>query len=130
SLAAIVEGEDEEKFDFNIHIGNALDFSWNENVESFKGFDAVIGNPPYVCSRNIDEESRDLVMNWAVSKSGHPDLYIPFFEIGISNLRPGGILGFITMNTFFKSVNGRALREYFQQQKLRMEIIDFGAFQV
>jgi len=130
SLCAIIEGEDEEKFDFNLYLGNALSFDWTTHLENFIGFDAIIGNPPYVCSRNIERESRDLISNWSVSKSGHPDLYIPFFEIGVLNLKPNGTLGFITMNTFFKSVNGRALREYLCKQKLSMGIVDFGAFQV
>ena len=130
TLAAIVDGEDEENFDFNLHLGNALNFDWNKEIAEFTGFDAIVGNPPYVCSRNIEGESKDLVHNWSVSKSGHPDLYIPFFELGITFLKPNATLGYITMNTFFKSVNGRALREYFRNQKLDMDILDFGAFQV
>ena len=130
TLAAIVEGEDEEQFNFNLHLGNALSFDWNSHLTNFIGFDAIVGNPPYVCSRNIEGESKHLVHNWSVSKSGHPDLYIPFFELGITFLKPNASLGYITMNTFFKSVNGRALREYFQNQKLKIEILDFGAFQV
>jgi type I restriction-modification system DNA methylase subunit len=130
SLAAIVDGEDLEYFNFNLHRGNALNFDWNEEIADFTGFDAIVGNPPYVCSRNIDGESKDLVHNWSVSKSGHPDLYIPFFELGITFLKPNASLGYITMNTFFKSVNGRALREYFQNRKLDIDILDFGATQV
>jgi adenine-specific DNA-methyltransferase len=130
SLAAIIEGEDEVYFDFNLHLGNALSFDWNDYTKDFQGFDGIVGNPPYVCSRNIDDESKKLVLNWSVSKSGHPDLYIPFFEIGIKLLKPNGFLGYITMNTFFKSVNGRALREYFQNKKLNLDILDFGALQV
>lgn len=130
SLAAIVNGEDQEYFDFNLHQGNALGFNWSLFIENFMGFDVIIGNPPYVCSRNIDAESKSLLLNWSVCTTGHPDLYIPFFEIGIVNLKKDGILGYITMNTFFKSLNGRALREYLKQQSLMVSIIDFGANQI
>ncbi|MEQ8683638.1 MAG: N-6 DNA methylase [Imperialibacter sp.] len=130
SLAAIVDGEDSESFDFNFHLGNALNFDWSTNIEGFMGFDTIVGNPPYVCSRNIEKASKHLIQNWSVSSSGHPDLYIPFFEIGISNLKPNATLGYITMNTFFKSQNGRALREYFQRKRFSLEILDFGSFQV
>lgn len=130
SLAAIVDGEDEDHFEFNLYQGNALNFDWTKTIHDFQGFDSIVGNPPYVCSRNINGESKNLVFNWNVSKSGHPDLYIPFFELGITLLKPNACLGYITMNTFFKSVNGRALREYFQNQKLDMNILDFGSFQV
>ena len=109
TLLALTEGESAD-FKFNLDLGNALNFKWEKRYSDFKKFDVVVGNPPYVCSRNISEESKELIFNWEVSKSGHPDLYIPFFQIGIENLCPKGVLGFITMNTFFKSVNGRALR--------------------
>lgn len=129
TLLAVTDGENAD-FKFNIDRGNALSFNWSEQYKDFSGFDAVIGNPPYVCSRNIDEESRTLILDWKVSDSGHPDLYIPFFQIGFESLQPNGVLGFITMNTFFKSVNGRALRQYFEDEAIALQILDFGGNQV
>ncbi|MCT4598296.1 MAG: SAM-dependent methyltransferase [Vallitalea sp.] len=130
SLLAISEGEDLVEFSFNIHTGNSLSFSWADNITQFEGFDLIVGNPPYVCSRNIEEESKVLLQNWKVCSTGHPDLYIPFFELGIESLKPNGVLGYITMNSFFKSVNGRALREYFGEKMLSFEIIDFAGLQI
>ncbi len=130
SLLALSEGEDVNNINFNLYIGDALSFNWKNRNSNFNGFDIVIGNPPYVCSRNIPEDSKKLLDNWKVCKSGHPDLYIPFFQIGIENLTSNGILGYITMNTFFKSVNGRALREYFQENQFNFKIIDFGNNQI
>jgi len=127
---AVSEHEDVSEFEFNLFTGNALEFEWKSHIKSFNGFDIVLGNPPYVCSRNIDEESKKLLKNWSVCRTGHPDLYIPFFQIGLKILSESGILGFITMNSFFKSVNGRALREYFQEEKYAMKIIDFGTNQI
>lgn len=129
TLLALTEDENVD-FRFNLDKGNALNFIWPEHYEGFTGFDAIVGNPPYVCARNIDDESRELIFNWKVSSSGHPDLYIPFFQIGFENLRPRGVLGFITMNTFFKSVNGRALRQYFKDEGIALKILDFGGNQV
>lgn len=129
-LLALSEGEDRKIFDFNLYVGNALDFKWSESIASFSGFDVVLGNPPYVCSRNISEDSKKLLHNWSVCSSGHPDLYIPFFQIGIENLCENGILGYITMNSFLKSINGRALREYFQQEQKVFKLIDFGSTQI
>ncbi|KUJ75099.1 N-6 DNA methylase [Thiomicrospira sp. XS5] len=130
SLLAIIEGEDEKEFVFNLYEGNSLEFDWNSVVNNFNGFDYIIGNPPYVCSRNIDQYSKSLLDNWQVSSTGHPDLYIPFFEIGMSLLKPSGSLGFITMNSFFKSLNGRALRSYFHNERFDFRILDFGGVQV
>lgn len=127
---AVSEHEDIPEFEFNLFTGNALEFEWTSHIINFKGFDIVVGNPPYVCSRNIDEESKKLLKNWSVCRTGHPDLYIPFFQIGMKILSESGVLGFITMNSFFKSVNGRALREYLQKEKYAMKIIDFGTNQI
>lgn len=130
SLLAISKGEDIEHFSFNLHVGNALNFSWNSIYPDFKRFDAVIGNPPYVRAKHISVESKKLMENWEVTKSGNPDLYIPFFEIGLNNLKDSGYLGFITVNTFKRSVNARNLRDYFKSNRLSVSIIDFGSEQI
>ena len=78
----------------------------------------------------MEEETKAKLKNWEVCKSGNTDLYIPFFQIAIENLNLNGTLGFITMNSFFKSLNGRALRDYFQRKKYAFSIIDFGSEQV
>lgn len=130
SLLALSDGEDKKDFQFNLYIGDALKFDWKSKISKFQGFDIILGNPPYVCARNLSVETRKNLEKWEVCKSGNPDLYIPFFQIGIENLAAKGILGYITMNSFFKSLNGRALRSYFQNKKLEFKIIDFGTEQV
>lgn len=130
TLLAIFNGEDNVLFKYNIYTGDALEFKWTNNINDFNGFKCIVGNPPYVCSRNIPANTKVHLSKWEVCSTGHPDLYIPFFQIGIENLSIDGILGYITMNTFFKSVNGRALREYFQKKKLIFKILDFGTKQI
>lgn len=129
SLLAVSAGEDQPDFEFNLYSGNALSFDWNKQAKRVKhnmGFDLVIGNPPYVRAKNIDEHSKALLSNWGVTKSGNPDLYIPFFEIGLLNINDGGVLGYITVNSFYKSINARELRKYLQEKKYDISIIDFG----
>jgi len=121
ALLAITEGEDEEEFTFNIHIGDTLEFDWKETR-----FDMILGNPPYVCSRNMDDHTKKLMKNWSTCRTGHPDLYIPFFQIGYELLKPNGVLGYITVNSFFNSVNGRAIRSYFESNEVDLTIVDFG----
>ena len=130
SLLALSDGEDNEIFEFNLYQGDALIFKWDSLYENFAGFDVIIGNPPYVCARNLADEVKQNLSNWSVCKTGNPDLYIPFFQIGFESLSENGILGFITMNTFFKSLNGRALRDYFKQKRIKLSIIDFGTYQI
>lgn len=128
SLLAVSNGEDENEFVFNLEIGNALSFCWEE--KGIDSFDAVIGNPPYVRAKNLSEENKKLLSNWEVTKTGNPDLYIPFFEIGLKYLKPDGILGYITVNTFKRSVNARSLRDYFKRNQFDLTILDFGSSQV
>lgn len=130
SLLAISNGEDVEEFEFNLAVGNALNFNWNTQFENFNGFDIVLGNPPYVRAKNLSSETKKLLTDWEVTKSGNPDLYIPFFEIGLKYLKQNGILGYITVNTFKRSVNARNLREYFKSNLLDIKLLDFGNAQV
>lgn len=129
SLLAITDGEDEYSFNFNLQVGNALKFNWNSSDQvsiNNEYFDAIIGNPPYVRAKHIDKETKSLLKDWNVTKSGNPDLYIPFFEIGLTALKPNGILGYITVNTFYTSVNARELRKYLASNGFNLEIIDLG----
>ena len=132
TLLALKNGEDFEEAKFNLFIANALEFNWKSvsSIKQNKGFDLIIGNPPYVRAKNLDIASKKLLKNWQVTKSGNPDLYIPFFEIGYKNLNEQGILGYITVNSFYRSVNARSLRTYFQAHKIGLKIIDFGHEQI
>lgn len=131
-LHSIKNGEDRVNFEFNLYQGNSLNFDWNliPQIHQNEGFDIIVGNPPYVGASKIDTETKLLLKNWSVSASGKSDLYIPFFEIGLENLNATGILGYITVNTFYKSLNGRSVRNYFSTNKYDLTIIDFGGEQL
>lgn len=89
------------------------------------GFDCVVGNPPYVRFRNMDDSTQKDVSSWSVSSCGNADLYMPFFEIGMMLVSKSGFLSFITSNTYLQSVNGRCLRKWMAGGKLSVEITDF-----
>ncbi len=133
SLLAIINGEDKEGFKFNIFIGNSLEFDWFEkcsNIKKSQGFDYVLGNPPYVSSENIDNDSKKLAQKWKTSSVGKLDLYIPFFEIALKWIKEDGVLGYITVNSFYRSLNGRNLRNFFSKNEFLFKLIDFGHEQV
>lgn len=129
SMAALVDGEDAD-YNFRLFTHNALDFDFGNAIPSFSGFDMIVGNPPYVCSRFIPQLIKDSMKQWSVCSVGHPDLYIPFFQVAFENLRPKGVLGYIIVNSFLKSLNGRALRYYFHESKPLIEILDFRGKQI
>jgi adenine-specific DNA-methyltransferase len=132
SLIAITNNEDIPDFQFNLFCGDALEFDWgiDPKITEKSGFDIIVGNPPYVGVTKMNTQTRNLMKNWGVSLSGKPDLYIPFFEIGLQNLNENGVLGYITVNTFFKSLNGRLLRAYFARESFDLHIVDFGGEQI
>ena len=132
TLYAIQNGEDIKDFTFNLFCGNSLNFDWT-TIPAYNlnnGFDIVIGNPPYVGASKITDESRQYLSRWSVTKTGKTDLYIPFFQIAIECLKEGGVLGYITVNNFYRSVNGRAFRSYMSANEYSFKIIDFGSEQV
>lgn len=132
SLYALLKNEDEEYFEFNLHVGNSLSQFWISDDIYVRngGFDIVVGNPPYVSSSKIDAASKELLCKWSVAKSGKSDLYIPFFQIALESLKPHGVLGYITVNNFYRSINGRELRKYLSLHEFQMKIFDFGSEQV
>jgi len=128
SLAALLNNEMLVDEDFHISQGNSLEFDFTTmpRVVENGGFDIVVGNPPYVRAKHIDDESKVLLSRWQVARCGNADLYLPFFEIACGILREDGVLGYITLNSFFKSVNARLLRSYFRSSNTALEIVDFG----
>lgn len=132
SLYAIEKGEDYDYLPINLYNANSLTFDWNtiDTVPENGGFDVIIGNPPYVSSSKISQESKDALCNWSVTRTGKTDLYIPFFQIALECLNDNGVLGYITVNNFYRSVNGRAFRTYVSYYGYDFKIIDFGAEQV
>ena len=132
SLYAIEKGEDYDYLPINLYNANSLTFDWNtiDTIQENGGFDIIIGNPPYVSSSKISQESKDALCNWSVTRTGKTDLYIPFFQIALECLNDNGVLSYITVNNFYRSVNGRAFRTYVSYYGYDFKIIDFGAEQV
>lgn len=118
--------------EINIYCQNSLtcDFNNIDLVSKRKGFDVIVGNPPYVGASKMDIPTKELVKKWSVAKSGKADMYIPFFQIAIENLREDGWLGYITVNNFYRSQNGTCLRRYFANHGYYIKMADFGSEQV
>lgn len=94
------------------------------------GFDAVIGNPPYIRVQEIGRDVAGYCRARFESARGSFDAYVVFLERGLSLLAPHGRLGFIVPNKLFKLDYGERLRALFSRQELVEEVLDFGASQL
>jgi adenine-specific DNA-methyltransferase len=90
------------------------------------GFDIVIGNPPYVRQEEIKELKPLLQAQGYQCYTGTADLYVYFFERGVRLLKPGGLLCYISSNTFLNSGFGKNLRSFLQNHTRLCLLIDFG----
>ncbi len=105
-----------------------LFFDWQKRFPRvFKngGFDAVIGNPPYVRQEHLGAIKEHLQANFQ-SYHGMADLYVYFYERGISLLKPGGRLAFVVTNKWMKAGYGEPLRRYFGENTWVESVVDFG----
>ena len=108
-------------------------FDWEEEFKSiFKvgGFDVVIGNPPYVRNRELDENQKMYFNSFYKSADGQYDLYQLFYEKGINILKEKSILGYITSNKFTIASYGKKLREYILDNCIIKQIIDVSMINV
>jgi Eco57I restriction-modification methylase len=90
--------------------------------ERLAGFDAILGNPPFVKAK--DESARRAYMErWETAIKGF-HLLVPFFERAFQILRPDAHLGFIVSNAFAKREFGKKLVEQFLRQQRLEEVVD------
>ena len=92
------------------------------------GFDAVIGNPPYVRQEGLGEFKAYFQEHYQVYH-GIADLYTYFIDKGVSLLRPKGIFSYIVANKWMRANYGLPLRVWLKGQHIE-EIVDFGDLQV
>lgn len=90
------------------------------------GFDAVIGNPPYVRQEGLGDIKSYLQDRFPEVYRGTADLYVYFYARGHDVLRPGGRFGMVTSNKFMRSDYGKPLRDFLVQKNSVSEIVDFG----
>jgi len=98
------------------------------NRKSNPGFDAVIGNPPYVGFHGF-EDVKPILHDLFLTTRGKFDIYIPFWERGLQILRNEGLQAFICPSGFMKREHGKELRRVFKNHAL-VSLHDFEHAQV
>jgi len=93
------------------------------------GFDAVVGNPPYVRQEGLGDDKIAFKAMYEVFNS-IADLYTYFIERGHTMLRPGGRFGMITANKFMRANYGADLRSLLIDKVKLETLVDFGELRV
>jgi hypothetical protein len=97
--------------------------------KSAPGFDAVIGNPPYVRQEELGGLKEYLGYRFK-SFVSTADLYVYFVEQAHRQLRAGGNFGMIVSSKFMRASYGKKLREYLASKTRLGRIVDFGELPV
>lgn len=115
-------------------------FEWKTEfpfLNETNGFDAIVGNPPYVRIQNLVKYSpeeikyyQDDVSGFGVAKKETIDKYYVFIQRAIALLNTTGFLGYIVPNKFFIIKGGKALRKFILESCSLSKIIHFGVTQV
>ena len=117
--------DEEEKYRINA-------FDWDgkdgfPEIMKTGGFDAVIGNPPYVIIVKdiFSDKVIDYLKRYPVSQY-KTDLFHLFIQKGIDLLASNGLMGFITPNTWYTLQFTYKLREYVLKKSRIEEIVVFN----
>ena len=105
----------------------ALPNIWSDWISSGRqgGFDAVVGNPPYVRQEQLGALKPALKKAFE-AYDGMADLYVYFYELGLRLLRPGGRLSYVVTNKWFRAGYAEELRDLFAEATWLEAVVDFG----
>lgn len=131
------------KLDDNIFYGNSLLSKgdvpkelWAEiNPYDFggRGFDLIVGNPPYMKTEDIKKftpAEKGLYEKRYMSAYQQYDKYFLFVERALGLLNSGGYIGYIIPSKFMKVESARKLREHIANGKFLKGLTLLGAHQI
>ena len=115
-------------------------FDWESKTTGFGeimakgGFDAVIGNPPYIRIQTMKDTAPETMpyykQKYVSASKGNYDIYVVFVERGLQLLNSEGLLGFILPHKFFNAKYGEPLRGLITRGNHLNSIVHFGFQQV
>ncbi|MDX1829266.1 MAG: N-6 DNA methylase [Lutibacter sp.] len=129
------DAEDNDELLFKIN-----PFNWEEEfpfLEDTNGFNAIVGNPPYVRIQNFVKYSPEEIQYYRSNQSPYTytkkdlfDKYYLFIERAINLLCENGRVGYIVPHKFFIVKGGKKLRAYITDTTSLDRIIHFGVTQL
>jgi hypothetical protein len=114
-------------------------FDWEKEFKDIfarknGGFDAVIGNPPYIRIQTMKDTQPESVTyfgrQYKSAAKGNYDIYVVFVEKALSLLNTNGRMGYILPHKFFNAQYGQPLRQIIANGKHLSEVVHFGAQQI
>ncbi len=93
------------------------------------GFDAVIGNPPYIEFKKLPRAEKEKLTHFE-STTGKYDLFVVFMERAIHIVKINGYICLIEPTTFMKKDFGGGIRKYIRDNCKVISISDFADIQV
>ncbi len=97
-----------------------------------KGFDIVIGNPPYIGEKG-NKTLFDSIKKTPLGRKfylGKMDLFYFFFHLGVDMLKEGGVLSYISTNYFVTATGAKKLIDDFQERTTILKFINFNELKV
>ena len=93
------------------------------------GFDAIVGNPPYVRQETLSNIKGYLESHYQ-SFDGGADLYAYFMEKSLVLLKSGGLFSYIVSSSFLRASFGEQLRRHLKSVGTVLQMVDFGGLAV
>ena len=100
-----------------------------KDAKEEKGFDVVIGNPPYVRQESLSN-IKDYLQSHYESFNSSADLYVFFVERAMTLLRDKGLFSIIVSSSFLRAAYGEGLRHFLRKNLAVRRIVDFGGLAV
>lgn len=119
----------DQKRDITLEILDPQKRDIYQSIKKCKEYDYVCANPPYIGEKGHKELFRSTIERfpyWRQFYQGKMDYLYFFVILGLSKLRDGGRLGFITTSYWPTADGASILRKYILDNALIKEIIDFG----
>jgi hypothetical protein len=113
-------------FHWELEFPEAFFDRFGGSLQKEAGFDAVIGNPPYVRQERLIALKPYLQLAFPEVFHGVADLFVYFFEQGFRRLKPGARLAYICSNSWLQTGFAEPLRRRLRQEATVVEVLDLG----
>ncbi|EAI9371581.1 class I SAM-dependent DNA methyltransferase [Campylobacter coli] len=115
--------ESNHPFEWRFEFPEILDDDGN-----FKGFDLIIGNPPYI----KENDNKELFANTKKLRTyqGKMDIWYHFVGRGFDILKNNGYLAFIVTNNWVTNSGAKKLRNIVLEESQILSLVDFSSFMV